>query len=48
MLKNNSINCYIEGQCEDHVWLKHDFRNARDKVNMLLQGLSLILDWTLS
>ena len=26
----------------------HDFRNARDKVNMLLQGLLVILDWTLS
>ena len=26
----------------------HDFRNARDKVNMLLQGLWVILDWTLS
>ena len=23
MLKNNSTDCYIEGQCEDHVWLKH-------------------------
>ena len=23
MLKNNSADCYIEGQCEDHVWLKH-------------------------
>ena len=23
MLKNYSIDCYIEGQCEDHVWLKH-------------------------
>ena len=22
-LKNNSTDCYIEGQCEDHVWLKH-------------------------
>ena len=22
MLKNNSTDCYIEGQCEDHVWLK--------------------------
>ena len=32
MLKNNSTDCYIEGQCEDHVWLKHDFRNARDQV----------------
>ena len=26
----------------------HDFRTARDKVNMLLQGLLVILDWTLS
>ena len=23
MLKNNSTDCYIEGQGEDHVWLKH-------------------------
>ena len=23
MLKNNSTDCYIEEQCEDHVWLKH-------------------------
>ena len=23
VLKNNSTDCYIEGQCEDHVWLKH-------------------------
>ena len=23
MLKNNSTDYYIEGQCEDHVWLKH-------------------------
>ena len=23
MLKNNTTDCYIEGQCEDHVWLKH-------------------------
>ena len=23
MLKNNSTDCYIEGQCEDDVWLKH-------------------------
>ena len=23
MLKNSSTDCYIEGQCEDHVWLKH-------------------------
>ena len=23
MLKNNSTDWYIEGQCEDHVWLKH-------------------------
>ena len=23
LLKNNSTDCYIEGQCEDHVWLKH-------------------------
>ena len=48
MLKNNSTDCSIEGQCEDHMWLKHDFRNVRDKVNMLLQGLWVILDWTLS
>ena len=23
MLKNNSTDCYIEVQCEDHLWLKH-------------------------
>ena len=23
MLKNDSTDCYFEGQCEDHVWLKH-------------------------
>ena len=23
LLKNNFTDCYIEGQCEDHVWLKH-------------------------
>ena len=23
MLKNISTDCYIQGQCEDHVWLKH-------------------------
>ena len=23
MMKNNFTDCYIEGQCEDRVWLKH-------------------------
>ena len=48
MLKNLYWLLYWKTMWRPYVAQTHDFRNARDKVNMLLQGILVILDWTLS
>ena len=48
MLKYNYWLLYWRTMWRPCVAKTHDFRNARDKVNMLLQGLWVILDWALS